>query len=60
SLCFFKHRAAFNIQWSEKLERRIETFIPTRGILTRPGMVGHNRDHSDAYAYFPKLDRSGP
>lgn len=55
SLCFFKHRAAFNIQWSEKPERRIASFVPTYGVLTKPGMVGHDDDHADLYSDFSVL-----
>ena len=55
SLCFFKHRAAFNIQWSEKPERRIASFVPNYGVLTKPGMVDHDEGHSDLYSDFPAL-----
>lgn len=59
SLCFFKHRAAFNIQWSEQPERRISSFVPNYGVLTKPGMVGHDDDHADLYSDFPTLDSKG-
>lgn len=56
-LCFFRTRAAMNINWNEKPERKIESKIAPRGILTKPGMANHEQDHSDLYVNFPKWTR---
>jgi hypothetical protein len=53
-LQFFPKLAAFNIQWHEKPQRRIESFIKPRGCLTRPGMANHAGSHADWYAGFPQ------
>lgn len=55
SLYFFPKLAAFNINWSEAPERRIDSYIAPKGCLTKPGMANHAGDHSDAYAGFPEL-----
>jgi hypothetical protein len=52
-LQFFPKLAAFNIGWHENPKRRITSFIPPRGLLTKPGMPNHEGDHSDHYAGFP-------
>ena len=52
-LQFFPKLAAFNIGWHERPRRRINSFIPPRGCLTRPGMKNHTANHSHAYAFFP-------
>jgi hypothetical protein len=36
-------------------KRRITSFAPPRGLLTRPGVAKHDGDHSDTYRGFPKL-----
>jgi hypothetical protein len=54
-LQFFPKLAAFNIGWHEIPRRRISSFLPPRGILTKPGLPGHDGNHSDQYAGFPKL-----
>jgi hypothetical protein len=53
-LQFFPKLAAFNIGWHEIPERRISSFIPPRGLLTKPGMANHEGDHSDQYPSFPQ------
>jgi hypothetical protein len=55
---FYPKLCAFNIQWSESPARRIDSFIEPRGCLTKPGMVGHEADHSSWYEGFPHLRRS--
>jgi hypothetical protein len=55
SLYFFPKRAAFNIQWHETPIRRIDSYIPPKGTLTKPGMTNHSVDHSEWYAGFPQL-----
>lgn len=52
---FYPRLCAFNIQWSERPRRRIDSFIQPRGCLTRPGMANHAGDHSRWYAGFPAL-----
>ena len=53
-LQFFPKLAAFNIAWHERPKRRIYSFIPPRGLLTKPGMSNHAGTHADLYPGFPK------
>ena len=55
TLYFFPIRAAFNIQWREEPERRIDSYMTPRGTLTKPGMANHDGDHSSWYDGFPTL-----
>ena len=55
SLYFFPKLAAFNINWHERPERRIDSYISPKGCLTKPGMENHEGDHSVFYADFPEL-----
>ena len=59
-LQFFPKLAAFNIGWHERPKRRIDSFVPPRGCLTRPGMESHEGDHSQAYTFFPSYSREAP
>jgi len=52
-LQFFPKLAAFNIGWHELPRRRISSFAPPRGVLTKPGLPNHDGDHSDQYCGFP-------
>ena len=52
-LQFFPKLAAFNISWHELPRRRISSFAPPRGVLTKPGLPNHDGDHSDQYRGFP-------
>jgi hypothetical protein len=54
-LQFFPKLAAFNIGWHERPKRRIYSFIPARGLLTKPGTANHDGDHSEQYPGFPAL-----
>ncbi len=54
-LQFFPKLAAFNIQWHERPQRRIDSFIAPRGCLTRPGMANHEGSHAACYRGFPVL-----
>ncbi len=54
-LQFFPKLAAFNIQWHERPQRRIDSFIAPRGCLTKPGMANHEGSHGACYAGFPAL-----
>ena len=56
-LQFFPKLAAFNIGWHERPKRRIYSFVPPRGLLTKPGMANHDGDHSEHYPGFPQLVR---
>ena len=56
-MAFFQHYAAFNLRWCEKPARRIESFAPPRGCLTKPGMANHDGDHASEYPGFPALKR---
>lgn len=55
SLYFFPKLAAFNINWHEAPIRRIDSYAPPKGCLTRPGMANHAGSHADQYAGFPQL-----
>ena len=54
---FFSNYAAFNLRWHENPVRRIDSFAPPKGCLTKPGMVNHAGDHSAEYPDFPELKR---
>lgn len=51
---FFPKLAAFNIQWHERPERRIDSYVTPKGCLTKPGMDNHAGSHSEWYADFPQ------
>lgn len=52
---FFPKLAAFNLQWREEPERRIDSYIAPRGCLTKPGMENHAGSHAEWYEGFPQL-----
>lgn len=54
-LYFFPNRAAFNLTWSEKPKRTVKSYVSPKGLLTKPGMDGHDADHSIWYDDFPEL-----
>jgi hypothetical protein len=54
-LQFFPKLAALNIGWHERPRRRISSYAPPRGVLTKPGFANHAGDHSDWYGGFPGL-----
>ena len=54
---FFKTRAAFNLTWREEPARRIDHYIPKKGLLTKPGMAGHDENHDEWYEDFSLLNR---
>jgi hypothetical protein len=56
-LQFFPRLCAFNISWHEFPLRRITSFVPPRGLLTKAGMPGHEGDHRFAYPGFPSVTR---
>jgi len=55
SLYFFTRLAAFNISWHEAPVRRIDSYAPPKGCLTRPGMANHQGSHASEYVGFPTL-----
>lgn len=55
TLYFFPRMAAFNLQWHEKPQRRIDSWIKPLGTLTKPGDDNHGGDHSEWYEGFPPL-----
>ena len=55
SLYFFAKLGAFNIGWHEAPERRIDSYAPPKGCLTRPGMANHGGAHASEYPGFPQL-----
>ena len=59
-LQFFPKLAAFNIGWHEQPRRRIYSFIPPRGLLTKPGMANHAGSHAEHYPDFPQFVPTRP
>ncbi len=55
SMYFFPKLAAFNLQWREEPERRIDSYVTPKGCLTRPGMDNHEGSHAEWYEGFPQL-----
>ena len=47
---FFPTLWAFNIQWREQAERRIDSYAAPRGCLTKTGMTGHGDRHEAEWA----------
>ncbi|TVR11157.1 MAG: hypothetical protein EA385_01880 [Salinarimonadaceae bacterium] len=47
SLYFFPRYFAFNINWHEKPERRIDSYAKPAGCLTKPGMANHEGSHEE-------------
>lgn len=45
SLFFFPKFWAFNINWRERPERRIDSYVTPKGCLTKPGMPNHGGSH---------------
>lgn len=58
SLCFFSRLAAFNINWHETPERRVDSYALPKGCLISPGTLGHAGLHADQYQGFPSLKSS--
>ncbi|WP_144293716.1 hypothetical protein [Rhodoligotrophos appendicifer] len=55
TLAFFPKLAAFNINWHEQPERRIDSYVAPKGCLTKPGMENHEGSHANWYEGFPPL-----
>ena len=58
SMYFFPKLAAFNLQWREQPERRIDSYVSPRGCLTKPAMDNHEGSHAEWYEGFREF-RSG-
>jgi hypothetical protein len=56
-LQFFPKLCAFNIGWREVPKRRIYSYVPPRGFLTRPGFANFEGDHRELYRGFPRPKR---
>ncbi len=54
-LCFYPKLCAFNLQWREAPERRIDSYIDPKGTLTKSGMSNQAGSHSSWYDGFPAL-----
>lgn len=55
SLFFHPKLAAFNIRWAQVPEKKIQSYIPPRGYLTRPGMANHVGSHEEQYKKYLEL-----
>jgi len=49
SLFFFPKFWAFNINWHETPERRIDSHVTPKGCLTKPGMPNHGGVHEEEW-----------
>lgn len=49
SMSFFPRRAAFNLSWHERPERRIDSYVEPKGCLTKPGMDNQSGNHAEWY-----------
>ena len=47
---FFATCWAFNINWHEQPIRRIDTWVPGKNCLTKPGMDNHGGSHEEQWA----------
>ena len=52
SMYFFPKLAAFNIRWYPHPEKKIQSYIPPKGYLTKPGIDNHNGSHRKFYEEF--------
>jgi len=59
TLQFYPKLAAFNLAWHERPAREISSYIEPKGVLTKPGMAGHDGDHGEWYEGFPELKLPG-
>jgi hypothetical protein len=51
-ICFFQKLAAFNVSWHESPKKVISSYVPSKGILTQPGMPNFNGSHEKEYEDF--------
>lgn len=52
SMYFHPKLAAFNIRWCPEPEKKIQSYIPPKGTLTKPGMDNHGGSHALFYKDF--------
>ena len=52
AMYFYPKLAAFNITWSEKPEKRIDSYIAPKGCLTKPGCANFKGSHENEYRDF--------
>lgn len=52
SMYFFPKLAAFNISWSSKPEKKIQSYIAPKGTLTKKGDANFEGSHEGAYREF--------
>lgn len=50
TLDFYPKLGAFNIQWRDEPERRIDSYVAPKGCLTKPGMTNHAGRHEAEWA----------
>jgi hypothetical protein len=50
---FLPKLAAIRLQWHQKPQRRIESFLKPRGVLTKPGLANQDGSHRESYKDFP-------
>ncbi|GEO01871.1 hypothetical protein NSE01_37030 [Novosphingobium sediminis] len=50
TLEFYPKLGAFNIQWREEPERRIDSYVFPKGCMTKPGMTNHAGRHDAEWA----------
>lgn len=60
SMYFFPKLCAFNLQWREEPERRVDSYIKPKGTLTKFGWENQHHSHSEMYEGFPVLARWPP
>lgn len=52
SMYFFPTLCAFNLGWHQNPEKSIRSWIPPKGLLTKPGMDNHSGSHEPEYVDF--------
>ena len=55
TLYFFPKMWAFNIQWREEPERRIDSYVKPKGCLTKPGMPNNEGSHESEWQGIEKV-----
>ena len=55
TLYFFPKMWAFNIQWREESERRIDSYVKPKGCLTKPGMANNEGSHESKWRGIEKV-----
>ena len=57
SMYFFPKLSAFNLRWSPTPEKKIQSYIPPKGYLTKPTMQNNLGCHKHEYAEFMQLQK---